>query len=634
MPNWNELPLEVLIKIFDITVDSYSMKAERLEEYLLISRRWSIASQSAVYKNVRLRMDHFDAFVESMISSNNGRFVKTFTWMDTPDYDILEANLDRLLEACPNVTDLGIGKREIVNGSIFTKLLLVHCASRNGLALKKIPGLCDRTDNGVRAYRKLAYELRKTLQYLQVYDWPMVIGEGAMDETANTLAEYGNLHTINFNFKDHDNICQVGAMIQNCPKIRHLRISPDEVTSNMQAGTTMPIEPSTIHPLPNIHKLCIVNANVAIGRRFLEYVMRAFPKLRDLIVAISHPWPECEMIIPVDAIPYLQQRGQQVSVELWIKFFNYLNLPMRCSVSSMFIKDYLDVFAHFPTFCDSLEIIYGLDQGVPIEPYISVFNYSDGPQILKESNAEYYHSRRTVFYLAPNVDRANVDFKAIVKIFEMDLRALHIQMDDTFGYMLQKEMLCYALENCPELNTLWITRGHFDDVDSDPFMPYNYLDCLRFKDCIFRNDFLCKLSSRLSYTIDILVFNDCFLMEEWPSSFVTIDMPYTSFGCLVWKDSVTENHGEIVFLKITKNKGICSYYKVSPEHDMTVSSSVDFDEAKENDTVFNMHIRCFDIKEIMMSTLSSDFVLHFTDPVKFGCTDIYLHEHGEIYNAL
>ncbi|KAG2210505.1 hypothetical protein INT47_002447 [Mucor saturninus] len=494
MANWNELPLEVLIKIFDFTVTPYWLSGETLKEYLVISKHWSLASRSSVYANVRLKMDHIDAFLKCMLKSNNSAFVKTIYWKYILNKDTLEANLGRLLAACPNIVDLGLGWTQ-PNESIFSKLLLLHFTSKNGLKLRSIPIRFEETENAVRTYGYLACALRKTLEHIKVYDWPKVEGEYVMNETANALVEFENLKSIRFHFKDHVKIFQVGSKIQNCPTIEQLNIYPNTPTFNMQARTTtMPMESFNVQPLPNIKVLCILDAKVFADSRLLEYVIHSFPKLRCLMVAENNPSPGRETAIPVDAMPYLQQRGQQVSVELWIKFFNYLNAMDSYSVSTMFIKDYLDVIAHFPTFCECLEIIYGRDEVVPIEPYISVFNSWADTQIIKDMHSEDISSRRTLIYLPPYQNRARVDFESIVGIFESTIKALHIEMEDNFGYDLQRRILCYALEQCPVLNTLWITNGKLSDFDSSPFVVNKSLGCLRFKECLIEDDYLYELS--------------------------------------------------------------------------------------------------------------------------------------------
>lgn len=130
MANWNELPLEVLIKIFDITTYQYMAPTDNFVELLLISKHWSLASRSIVYANVILKMDHIDAFVECMLKPGNGQFVKSIHWIGLVDKDIIEANLGQLLEACPNVTNLGIRIRP--NESILSKLLSEHFTSKKG----------------------------------------------------------------------------------------------------------------------------------------------------------------------------------------------------------------------------------------------------------------------------------------------------------------------------------------------------------------------------------------------------------------------------------------------------------------------------------------------------------------------
>ncbi|KAI7869261.1 uncharacterized protein EV154DRAFT_530874 [Mucor mucedo] len=634
MTNWNELPLEVLIKIFTFVIDPFWGGNKKAIDYLLISKHWSLASRTTVYQNVNLNMKRFDAFIECMLKPNNGPFVKTINWKGTLDTDRLEANLDRLIAACPNVTSLGIGLWRDPNESIFAKLLLVHCMTKNGLKLKEIPSHSGETENAVRTYGYLAYALKKTLEHIKVYDWPKVEGEYVMNETANALVEFENLKSISFHFKDHDNICQVGSKIRNCPTIKHVTIYPSSLTCNMQAITTMPIDPYSVQPFPNIDGLYIYNAKIAIDSRLLGHVMYSYPKARYLIIAEQTPEPICEMTIPATAILYLQQRGLQVSVDLWIQFFNYLNILEACSVSTMFIKDYLDVFAHFPTFCDSLEIIFGRDQMLRIEPYISVYNNSDDIQFLKDRHIDYSTSRRTLFYLPPTVNGASVDFKAIVGLFESTLKALHIEMDPAIGNRLQKRMLCYALEHCPELNTLWITEGVFSSFDSNTFMKNESLECIRFLNCIFQNDFLFELSGRLSNKIEYLVFNGCTLGGESHESFVMIDMPYLSLGCLTWKDVSDYRNENVLFIKITKDQGICSYYKISHEYKMTISSAVQFNESKDNDEVFTMHIRCFDIESLLVQKLQADFIFYLTNPIKVGSADVFMDAHGEVFNML
>ncbi|KAI7869258.1 uncharacterized protein EV154DRAFT_129444 [Mucor mucedo] len=634
MANWNELPLEVLIKIFAFAVTPYWFSGKTLKEYLLISKHWSLASRSSAYANVRLKMDHIDAFLKCMLKSSNGAFVKTIYWTCIINKDTLEANLGRLLAACPNVIDLGLGWTQ-PNESIFSKLLLLHFTSKNGLKLRFIPIRFEETENAVRTYGYLACALKKTLEHIKVYDWPKVEGEYVINESADSLDKFKNLRIIEFHFKDHDKIFQVGSKIQNCPTIEQLRIYPNTQTFNMQARTTtMLMESFNVQPLPNIKDLCILDAKVPVDSRLLEYVMHLFPKLQRLMVAENTSSPGGEMAIPVDVMPYLQQRGQQVSVELWIKFFNYLNAMESYSVSTMFIKDYLDVFAHFPTFCECLEIIYGRDEVVPIEPYISVFNNWGDTQIIKDMHSEDIFSRRTLIYLPPYENRASVDFESIVGILESTIKALHIEMEDSFGYDLQRRILCYALEHCSVLNTLWITNGKLSDFDSSPFVVNKSLGCLRFKECMIQDEYLYELSGRLPKKIEALVFMDCTLGEEPRGSFVMIDMPYVSLGCLAWKEHGPPRREEIVFIKITKDQGISSYYKIPLSRKMTVSSSVHFNESKDNDRIFTIHIRCFDIESLLVQRMGCDFGFYLTDPIEVCGSDNIFDNHSDIFNMI
>ncbi|KAI7869253.1 uncharacterized protein EV154DRAFT_530868 [Mucor mucedo] len=630
MPNWNQLPLELLVKIFEFAVKGNEKLWERLKQYLIISKPWSLASRRVVYEKVYLHESNFEGFIEYMLRSPNGQLVKQLKWKNSEKADELEYKLSRILKACPNLIDLGYNTTQ--RSPFYAKLLSEHYTSKNGLKLIKIPVSSDiykveESEDSLRAYGYAVLAFNKTLQCLRINDYPPVEDKYDLDETANSLGGFEKLQSIEFHFEVHDNLFKIAAKIQNCPTIKYLKIYTSELGYNLQESN-MVVEPFNTQPIPNIIGLSIGNY-MNICTNFLNYVMYSFPSLKTLHVNERDVGAVGPGGIYMTATLILETLGYQVTTELWIQFFTYINTLESCAVSNMFIQDHREVFANFPNLCDHLEINFRTEllQGV-IKPYIGVFNNCSADYNLTAKNADPKKTRRTVLTLHPSMEGVDSHLESTIDIFGSTLKALHIDIGSIADTQRSANMLYYASERCPVLNTLWISSGWFYGFDPESFTPMQSLKCIQFRNCYFQGDFLYELSSRLSTVVEFFLFIDCDLANFSKGTFVMIDMPFVTFGHLLWKDGHA-GATKPVFIKITKTQAKTFYYKIDINLEITISSSENFDSSRYNDEVLSLHIRCFDIDILILVADETGFAFDMTHPFQLFDEYEYMDRYPE-----
>lgn len=121
-------------------------------------------------------------------------------------------------------------------------------------------------------YNSAAFQLRKTLRELKIYDMDVVLAEGRLSSFPNIdtvhfdFTAYGNLYTIDLQTKNHSSIKNVNIIYEDCWRDTIL----DD--TNPEAGVFVSSQTD---------RLCVTSS--LYTRRLYTYIIQVFPNLKDII---------------------------------------------------------------------------------------------------------------------------------------------------------------------------------------------------------------------------------------------------------------------------------------------------------------------------------------------------------------
>ncbi|KAI7894951.1 uncharacterized protein EV154DRAFT_496527 [Mucor mucedo] len=632
MSNWNQIPTEVLVKILELA-DHYSREQFKLG-CMLVNKHWSMVSRKVFYKRVELfSRKQFDNFMESLRNSSNGPSVREISvYSNLPAH--LEFILSMILDACPNLVSLTCPGQEL-SSSFFGKLLSEIC-TRNGLKLRNIPVFEAANEESIRVYGYVAYALRSTLEEIVFCDWPLENPAFDRDETVIRLEEFTKVRHIELWLHKHGNIFYILDRIHKCPSLSTIEIKDADDDSAFDPNNALNIaQPFNLQPLPNISQLKL-DENIVITDRLLQYMMHLFPNLSQLQFTPLIDDDYYDIPEYTDTLMRFQMYGLEISSELWIQFLKYI-IPIKSGrVCVLFIKNYAEVFAKFPTLFQYLEIHYliRLMEEVRTGPYFNLF-YTDmtEPHEIHDRKHDGSLSHRLALY-CDLFETDELPHESLLSIYGPTLKALNITMNAAREYgtpeshaykMADGNMFNQILELCPVLNTLSVKKGEFNHLDPTLAKSTQNLEYIHFHNSGFSEAFLCELSTLLPQRVEFMIFMTCVNLPA-PTSlnyFSIIDMPYTSFGCLIWKDDILADE-DALYLKITEKRRSL-YYRISNGNQINPSSSVEFEGSKMNEKKATLYIRCLEINKLVIKVAEEiHFTMDFADIPTFGEDEPYI----------
>ncbi|KAI7894984.1 uncharacterized protein EV154DRAFT_575995 [Mucor mucedo] len=620
MSNWGQLPAEILLNIIQFAIADLD-KLNRFEEmkgwkikqqYLLISKHWSMVSRQVAYKVVKLHIDcNVEKFIAFMLDSPNGCLVREITF-DSDMKHHVELNLGPLFRACPKL--ISLQGRCCLLKSFFITLMLEARAMGDSLKLQKIPGFEVDDIESFESYGQAAYALKNTLEEVSfcdaLYDKPTY----ELDKTLSRLVEFTKLREVIFHLYEYDNIFQIFTKIQNCTSFPTVTIMCVMETFFGQIFDHP--EPYNLKPLPNVLKLQVFGA-IPFTERHFQYIMHVFPNLHDFNIEQTYGFSR--VTYEADIMEEHQEIGQQVPSKAWIDFLTYVSRINTNIIGTFFIKDYAEVFANFPNLTEHLEIRYGPD--ICIKPNFNIvyqnhdFESSDYGK--KRYGIEKF--RHLVFDCRSFDFYDNLPHEPLLRIYGPTMKSLNLKMmsadhhdsEESVAYrMLDGNVFNPIFEHCSVLKKLRVRDGNFNFLCPSPFKATKSLQLVEFDGCSFSDKFLCELSTSLPDLLQYLSFTFCSISppcELTDNRLQVIDMPYTSFGYLIWNDE--RRTGVIkLFIKVTK-KSRSFYYEMDEGNEMVLSSPVEFESSRGSCSSMSIDIRCFDIENLVIK-LNNSFHVH------------------------
>ncbi|KAI7894983.1 uncharacterized protein EV154DRAFT_575992, partial [Mucor mucedo] len=124
------------------------------------------------------------------------------------------------------------------------------------------------------------------------------------------------------------------------------------------------------------------------------------------------------------------------------------------------------------------------------------------------------------------------------------------------------------------------------------------LQLVEFERCTFGTDFLCELSTSLPVKKPSLTFAHCSISPSFDNHTV-IDMPYSSFGCLLLREKKTNPTAIEVYLKVAMDAQTF-YYEFYGNNKIKSSTSIIFETFKNDFKKIIIEIRCFNIEKLVI----------------------------------
>ncbi|KAI7887766.1 uncharacterized protein EV154DRAFT_605347 [Mucor mucedo] len=617
MSNWALLPTEILAEVIDYALSESKTKKAFQKHCMLICKDWSIVSRTALYNHVTLHKEaQFEPFLASLTGSINGQLVKELELHYNEEN--LESALGRLLKSCPNLSLLLVQKA--MKSSFFEKLLL-EIAAGNGTKLRSIPFYDPRDLDTIDVYGNATYALKDRLEHLRIWDYKLNKTAFYQNETLNRLGMYRNLQSIIFQLQDHSNIFKVFEMIQYCPTLTSVKIVA--ITADFKTGKDVDIaEPFNLQPLVNVQELEI-SETITITARIIQYILLLFPNLTTFLYGQSYTsWRSLQQN-SASVLSSFKAQGLGIPTELWVQFFKFMHKIDICQVSVLFIKDYVELFSKVPYVCENLDIIYAdfYGEDVELEPYFNIFYNDNSDMHIRNMYQEGELARRIVFKNVGREYYAAWPHDGVLQTLGHNIKALNVRVGTPAEIgvrgtgvesMVEENLFNLICDNCQTLDTLWVSRGTFNNPIQDSTRSLQHLELIQFDYCNFDQYFLSSLSTHLPPKLKFVIFLRCTVIAPMNSAefFTTIDMPNTLFDYLLWKSpDADEPVEETVYLKITKREATSYYYKISIDNQLAMSSFEDFEASKNNPSVETVDIRCLDIEKLIFKRSEVHFIL-------------------------
>ncbi|KAI7894985.1 uncharacterized protein EV154DRAFT_575996 [Mucor mucedo] len=621
MSNWGQLPAEILLNIIQFAIADLDtlncierMKGWKFKQQcLLVSKHWSMVTRQVAYKAVGLNTDcNFEKFIAFMLDSPHGCLVREITF----GYDLkhrVEPHLGPLFRACPNL--ISLQNLDAIDEPFYRRLTLEVRAMGNSLKLQKIPTFDIDNIDTFESYGQAAYALKNTLEEISFCDMRYDNPTYESDRALSRLVEFTKLREVTFHLYEYDNIFQIFTKIQNCTSFSTVRII---CVSDTYFGEVLDQpEPYNLKPLPNVLKLQVIGA-IPFTERHFQYIMHVFPNLHDFVVIQGYGFSR--VTDEPDIMEEHQEIGQQVPSKAWIDFLTYVSRINTNIIGTFFIKDYAEVFANFPNLTEHLEIRYGPD--LRIKPNFNIV-YQNRDFESRDYGKKRYgieNFRHLVFDCRSFDFCDNLPHEPLLRIYGPTMKSLNLKMmsadhhnsEESVAYrMLDGNVFNPIFEHCSVLKKLRVRDGYFNFLSPSPFKATENLQLMEFERCSFGLDFLCELSTSLPDPMQYLSFTSCSISSPYEMTddcLQVIDMPYTSFGYLIWNNQRCTEAMESLYVKVIK-KSRSFYYEMDKSNEMVLSSPVEFDYSRDYASSMSIDIRCFDIENLVIK-LNNRFHVH------------------------
>ncbi|CEG71219.1 hypothetical protein RMATCC62417_06988 [Rhizopus microsporus] len=277
MPGFNEIPSEILQKIFTYVQKSDEYKKNWMVQYQLVCKGWNQVAKTWLYSSVDLYDDtDMERFLHCMKNSSAGHLTRTICLSTRyRKYEAAELYMNELVEACPNVERV----KDAI-GNYDSWRTIATAASKHWPHIKEIINPFDLTErhNYFDCYNTLISLFRHSLT--QIYLPPEHPSTPIMKELCQRLPEFSNLtHLIIDKMEAIWSLIDYDEIIQLCPNLTSLSVNSKAFYSRERSRIPTTLEILSTQPHKNIKTLGVYWIN-HIG--IAEYIMHKFPSLQNL----------------------------------------------------------------------------------------------------------------------------------------------------------------------------------------------------------------------------------------------------------------------------------------------------------------------------------------------------------------
>ncbi|CEG69937.1 hypothetical protein RMATCC62417_05922 [Rhizopus microsporus] len=277
MPGFNEIPSEILQKIFAYVQTSDEYKKSWVVQYQLVCKDWNQVAKTWLYSSVDLYNNTIiEKFLHCMKNSSAGHLTRTiFLSTRYGEHEGAEVYINELVEACPNVERVKGTTRNYDSWRT-----IATAASKHWLHIKELtnPFLFINRRNHFDCYNALISLFRHSLTH--IYLPPEHPSTPIMKELCQRLPEFSNLTHLTVNMKIFWSLIDYDEIIQLCPNLTSLNVSSTPY-GDVESKIPTTLEILSTQPHRNIKALCMRWIS-HLG--IVEYIMHKFPNLQNLVL--------------------------------------------------------------------------------------------------------------------------------------------------------------------------------------------------------------------------------------------------------------------------------------------------------------------------------------------------------------
>ncbi|CAO3692859.1 unnamed protein product [Rhizopus microsporus] len=343
MPNWRELPVEILEKTFNYVKQDCEYKLSWLAQYQLTCKSWCQTARGCLYDEITFdSAAMIEKFIKCMQNSHSGRLTRTITFYGNEggrfrrtleDYlstlwNFPSQNFFELAKACPNVDRV---KGELTGRDQWLALgTITTTCWQNIKELPYPPRPISEDDYGLPCYINIAVACRQTLTHLY---WPRYLFYDAA--LAPHLSTFSNLTHLTVNDVTSSVLMDYDDIIQCCPNLTTLssHCSKYDWHISMPDNYSKNYDMSSIQPHNKVKNL---DLTLLFHKDVIRYVIHKFPNVDTLILRICY---DIAQFIDwrLDAESYFAENGDELMKYL-SRFHDY---EFYAPIGSSLIENYL-----------------------------------------------------------------------------------------------------------------------------------------------------------------------------------------------------------------------------------------------------------------------------------------------------
>ncbi|KAG2202574.1 hypothetical protein INT47_012568 [Mucor saturninus] len=628
MSNWNQVPTELLIKIFDLLESSFLETHEiqrEISQQMLVCKNWCRIAKTLLYKDVTmLSIKQHDAFLTCMSHYSTGmnQLVHSFKACSEITNSKLEKDLGLILSAMPNLQRLEAKPQK---GCFFTKLLLeLYSSSDRPTQLVTIPIFTTESEQDVTSYQYAVWALKKTLKYMVLPDWCI-----KPYSLFTPLEEFKNLTDLELRISSLYQMNEIGIIASRCTNLISLDIACRARTNQITEDQSKAINTTCVQPVPHIRMLRI-NASVATASPdSMRILMRLFPQVKK--------WEMYE-----GSHRAIKEQSMEIPMELWVQFLVFLNKITLVHCPCLYISSLDQVMKEISNttgLCKEIKLKYNYspfhdNRGdiLRILPFYGIGTHDDDRQ-------------DTIVSYVPSESNAHLPHESLIEKIGFQLEHLIMNLNRVFKRGAVRDaresnvlgpfgnFINHIFIHCPVLKSLVITGAdllHCNDNDLEAPQSFKLL---HLQNCRFFQgvDFLSDLSHRLPSRMEFMAIDQCMFILRKKELMLHIEMPFTVFGCLFYsKKKLPEHKYSSMVVKITKILKEPLYYRLYDKQKLeTLSTQEEFELWAKDEQTTGIEITCSGIEKLLIRAYGFRILIFPKEQVEYMDGQNYINSSSE-----